>query len=115
MQKYQKVLSIAEALLRKVELPSETIQKYEELKLKILSEVENYQDVSSNEETIKALRSEITVKDQYINILLEYADIMKECTQNVSEISSNIFNQDDLPGDGFFEIVPQETLSGFQR
>jgi len=42
MQKYQKVLSIAEALLRKVELPVETIQKYEELKLKILSEVDNY-------------------------------------------------------------------------
>lgn len=45
--KYQKVLNIAEALLRKVDLPFETIQKYEELKLKILSETENFEEVTS--------------------------------------------------------------------
>lgn len=110
MHKYQKVLSIAEALLRKVELPVETIQKYEELKLKILSEVDNYQDVSSNEETLKALRSEIAVKDQYVNVLLDYADIMKDCTRSISDISSNIFTLTNLPGDEYFEIVSGDTL-----
>jgi hypothetical protein len=50
--KYQKILSVAEALLRKVDLPFETIQKYEELKLKILSEIEDYQDMATNDSTL---------------------------------------------------------------
>ena len=80
IQKYQKVLSIAEALLRKVDLPFETVQKYEELKLKILSEIENFEDVSSSEETLNALKSEVAVKDQFINILIDYTDMLSLST-----------------------------------
>jgi hypothetical protein len=35
---YQKVLNIAEALLKKVDIPSETMRKYEELKLRLLGD-----------------------------------------------------------------------------
>jgi hypothetical protein len=35
---YKKVLSIAEALLKKVDIPTETMRKYEELKLRLLGD-----------------------------------------------------------------------------
>ena len=37
-QQYKKVLSIAEALLRKVDMPQQTVEKYESLKTQILSQ-----------------------------------------------------------------------------
>jgi len=115
IQKYQKVLSIAEALLRKVELPFETIKKYEELKLKILSEIENFTEISDKEESLNALKCELQVKDQFINVLIDYTDLLSSSTQNIVEISSSIFTLDQLPDNGFFEIVSEDTVVNFSE
>lgn len=115
IQKYQKVLSIAEALLRKVDLPFETIQKYEELKLKILSEIEDFEAVTSNEENLKALKTEVAVKDQIINILMDYNDLLATSTNNIAEISTNIFSLEKLPVDGFFEVISNDSVTTFQE
>lgn len=115
IQKYQKVLSIAEALLRKVDLPFETIQKYEELKLKILSEIEDFEAVTSNEENLKALKTEVAVKDQIINILMDYNDLLATSTNNIAEISTNIFSLEKLPEDGFFEVISNDSVTTFQE
>ena len=113
--KYQKVLNIAEALLRKVDLPFETIQKYEELKLKILSETENFEEVTSQEETYKALKSEIQIKEHFINILIDYVDILTTSSINISEVSSNLFELHATPSNQYFEVISDKALHEFSQ
>lgn len=65
---YQKVLSIAEALLRKVEMPKKTIKKYEALKSQILSSPQhpNPQELPEIQNEAISLQFQITEEISHI-------------------------------------------------
>lgn len=94
-EKHQKMLQIAEALLRKVDMPQATLSKYEELKQRILEEDEQ-------ENMGFEVQNQITshLKDEQVRI---YSDFLMTFTGFLSQVVVN----------GSTEGVFEESISPF--
>jgi BMFP domain-containing protein YqiC len=46
---------------------------------------------------------------------MDYTEILATSTQNIAEISSNIFSLERLPSEGFFEIISEQSVADFSE
>lgn len=99
---YKKVLNIAEALLKKVDIPQETMQKYQELKLRLLGETDLLTSPLTPENPEKSnLREEHELLKNQSTIDLEIISIHQNFLGTVSNLfdcnlnrNSNGLNED---------------------
>ena len=85
-EQYQKILGIAEALLRKVEMPDETIQKYSNLKNKILTE-----PCASEDQKYNSLIKEelLGIYDSFFSVIYDYFNRMINRDANGNQKDEN--------------------------
>lgn len=106
---YQKVLNIAEALLKKVDIPSETMRKYEELKLRLLGDTflndtplaATFGNQSHNEE-LELVRNQNTIDQEIVAIYSNFLGTLS----NIFETTMALTTQHQNMGTAEDYLVP---------
>jgi hypothetical protein len=89
LTQYQKVLNIAESLLKKVDIPEETLRKYEELKLRLIGDA--FLDTSSHSTNHKNSEYQLLMNQSVIDV--EIISVYSNFLGTISNIFDHCLSQ----------------------
>lgn len=107
IQQYKKLLSIAEALLRKVDMPDQTLNKYQALKQKILSDYD-YPTMTTTEP--EHLRGEVAALNIESRIKDEIIEVYFNLTRTAGEVLRSFLTSEDIETP---KLSNKESLTAF--